>query len=76
MIESSLFWTMLFAAALVYWMLRIRWRMWFLALVSLAYLAIASPRDVKIHSYTHAAILLGLTLLSYVFGPLAAAHAQ
>jgi alginate O-acetyltransferase complex protein AlgI len=39
--------------------------MWFLAMVSIAYLATVSPRDVKIHPYTHAGILVVFGILGY-----------
>jgi alginate O-acetyltransferase complex protein AlgI len=72
MIDSLLFWILLIGAVAVHWSLPARWRLWFLALVSIGYLALASPRDVKIHAYAHAGILLGLALLCYVLGPLTA----
>jgi len=67
LIESSSFWFILLGSVIVFWTLPLRARFWFLALVSIAYLATMSPRDVKIHSYAHAAILVALALLGYAF---------
>ena len=69
MIESSSFWIVLLGSVVVYWSLPKRARLWFLALVSIAYLATAAPRDVKIHSYAHAAILTGFGLLGFWLAP-------
>ena len=67
---------MLLGSVLIYWSLPVRLRLWFLALVSITYLAIVSPRDVKIHSYTHAAILTALALLCYRLAPITANKAS
>jgi alginate O-acetyltransferase complex protein AlgI len=72
MIESWVFWAMLAGALLVHASLPLRWRFWFLAVISIAYLCIASPNNVKIHPYAHALILLGLALACYYLAPLTA----
>jgi alginate O-acetyltransferase complex protein AlgI len=68
-IESLSFWIVLLGSVIVYWALPKRARLWFLALVSIAYLATTAPRDVKIHSYAHAAILTGCALLGFWLAP-------
>src|SRR5438046_218665 len=62
MIQSGAFWLTLATSVVGYWLLPLRWRMWFLALVSVGYVASLDWRS--------ATVLVGWSALFYLSAPL------
>lgn len=69
MIATALFWKFLLGSLVVYWLLPARWRLWFLAAASVAYLTIDAPHGSRVPPLLHAAILGALAALCYTLGP-------
>ena len=69
MIATALFWEFLLVTVVLYWALPDRFRPWFLAAASLAYLAIDAPHESHVSPLLHAAVLGVLAVLCYAVGP-------